>query len=369
MSAEFDTETVECPYCGAANTISKGAKTVKCSRCGRGFAVLRCPYCGATFGAPHMVNAATCPYCGYYFYVKSEKDVGEHYYFKVVFSSGRAFQRMLSFIARNFGAPEDFTSATSLRSATLHYVPIHAVHAEAEGECEYHEGLWFWRKSYTGDFVEVRDIFLPATSKFQYLEDLKGYRFSLRGREYFKPRVVRVGRYYPIESDKDAALRAADATIRKSLMKDLESGCAGRKTVTSVRLEYLGVTHYPLWELKYEYRGTLLTGLVDASSGRVVFAEHPIAWKAKEMASIMSAATIIPPALVGSAVGGALAGGTMAAVGGVAGLIIGLVVAAPALAKVFKKVEKSRESLSDWGLFKERDMLESVSRFLFGSFA
>jgi len=368
LSTEFGTESVECPYCGAVNTVSKGAKTVKCSKCGREFTVLRCPYCGATFGAPHMVNAATCPYCGYYFYVKSGKDVGEHYYFKVVFSSGRAFQRMLSFIARNFGAPEDFASATSLRSATLHYVPIHAVHAEAEGECEYHEGLWFWKKSYTGDFIEVRDIFLPATTKFPYLDELKGYRFSLRGREYFKPRVMKIGKYYPIESDKETALKAADNAIRNSLMKDLESGCAGRKTITDVKLKYLGVTHYPLWELRYEYRGIPLVGLVDASSGRVVFAEHPIAWKAKEMAGIMSTATIIPPAVVGAAVGGALAGGTMAAIGGIAGLIIGLIAAAPALAKVFKRIEKSRESLSEWGLFKEKDILENVSRFLLGSF-
>lgn len=367
MSTDAGTETVECPYCGAINTISRSAETVKCSRCGRKFSVLRCPYCGAVFGAPHMVSAATCPYCGYYFYVKSGEGVEEHYYFRVVFSSGRAFQRMLSFIARNFGAPEDFTEAATLRSATLHYVPIHAVHAEAEGECEYHEGHWFWRKSYRGDFMEVRDIFLPATRRFRYLEDLKGYRFSLRGREYFKPRVMKIGKYHPIESGKEEALKAADSAIRESLMKDLESGCAGRRAITDVRLEYLGVTHYPLWELGYEYRGMTLTGLVDASSGRVVFAEHPIAWRAKEVASIMSAGTVIPPAVTGLLVGAALGGGAVAVVGGIAGLVTGLIVAAPALAKVFKRVEKSRESLSDWGLHREKDLMKRVSKFLISS--
>lgn len=324
--------------------------------------LIRCPYCGSEFKVPHAITAATCPYCGYTFRVDTGKAIEEHYYFKVIFSSSRAFTRLMDFIARNYGAPADLKVAAVLRDSKLHYVPIHAVHAEADGECNYVEGMWFWRKSYEGDFVEVHDYFIPGTTEPWFTNLLRSYKFSLRGREYFKPKMIRMGKYYGITVPKEAAISEAERRIKEDLMSDLRSGCAGEKIIKSARTEYLGVTHYPIWEFTYEYKGIQMKALVDASSGRVIYAEHPQTLEAREKAGMMGAGIMIA-GLIGGLVGGLIITNsfTWAILSGIGGLIIGAIAGAPALSRAFKKVVKTSEKLEEWSISEE--LLEKIHVF------
>ena len=329
-----------------------------------GEAMLKCPYCGSEFRVPHAVSVATCPYCGYTFKVSTGEAITEHYYFKVVFSSSSAFDRLLRFILRNYGAPSDFHTATELRKALLHYVPIHAVHAEATGECIYTEGVWFWSKSYEGDFYEVGDYFILANREPWFSHIVENYRFSLRGREYFKPKMLRMGRYYNIMVSKEDAIKAASDAVVRDLMKDLNTGCNGNKVVKDVKTEYLGVTHYPIWEFTYRYGNVEMKALVDASSGRVIYAEYPQTLKAREEAGLIAGA-LIGIGAVGGGIGGLVtASGLMAAVMAGAGAIVGLIAALPAIKRAFERVVKTSERVEDWNLLlKAGKLLEEEGVF------
>ncbi len=320
---------------------------------GEGLTILKCPYCGSEFRVPEGVATATCPYCGYTFHIRTGEKLEEHYYFKIVFSSSRGFERLLKFIERNFGAPADFITSAELRSATLHYIPIHAVHAEAEGECMYSEGFWFWKRSYEGDFYEVKDYFILGNNEPWFASMLEKFRFGLRGREYFKPKLLKIGKYYRVEVDREEAIRRARELVIEDLRKDLKTGCAGEEIVKNVRIEYLGVTHYPIWEFRYRYnryKSLDMKALVDASSGRTLYAEYPQTSKARKEAGVVAGLLIGLGALGSALSGSAFFEGGLATGAAAVGAVLGLIAAIPALKHAFESVAKASERLEDWSL-------------------
>jgi hypothetical protein len=299
---------------------------------------IKCENCFADFKIPHKVPVATCPYCGYTFVV--DKNITEIYYFKVNFDSSKVFEKLLRFILRNFGVPKDFISNTYLTGYTLHYIPFHTVKAEAKGICEYKEGIIF-RKGYKGKFIQVLDAYIPASPLPINLEILTRFKFGLRGREYFKPRITKMGKYYLVQYDKEYALNLARIKVQEELMKDIRSACAGREILEEIKTEYLGITYYPFWEIFYQYKGEKLRAIIDATNGRVLYSEYIIDPKARKFASLAAISVIIPSTIIGSIFGFG---------GFVIGLLVGILSSSPSFPKIFKKKIKAKEEFTEFDI-------------------
>ena len=299
---------------------------------------IKCENCYADFKVPHKVPVATCPYCGYTFI--ADKSVTEIYYFKVNFDSSKAFEKLMKFILRNFGVPPDFKLNTSLTVYSLHYIPFHTVKAEAKGICQYQEGIIF-RKGYKGKFIQVLDAYIPALPLPAGFDILTKFKFGLRGREYFKPRMTKMGKYYLAQYDKDYAINLAKLKVQEDLINDIRSACAGKEILEEIKTEYLGITYYPFWEIFYEYKGEKLRAIVDATNGRVLTSEYVIDPKAKKFALIAVAAVVIPALVTGSFFGFS---------GSIIGLFVGLISSLPAFPRIFSKKIKAKEDFTEFEL-------------------
>jgi len=299
---------------------------------------IKCENCFAVFKVPHKVPIATCPYCSYTFI--ADKEITEIYYFKVNFDSSSSFEKLIKFILRNFGVPSDFKAETTIKNYTLHYFPFHIVKAEGKGKCLYKEGIFF-KKRYKGDFIEVLDFYIPASIISSNLEVITNYKFGLRGREYFKPRMTKIGKYYIVQFDKDYAINIAKSKVFESLKRDISSACEGEEIIEYIKTEYLGITYYPFWEIIYEYKGEELRGIVDATNGRVLYSEYIIDPKARKFASLAVISVIIPATIVGSFFG---------TIGFFIGIVSALISSIPALPKIFLRKIKAKEIFTEFEL-------------------
>ncbi len=230
---------------------------------------VQCPTCSARFKVPDTVSIATCPYCGTTFHVHSgEKSEEEHFFFPL--SKKDAGGVLLKFLSRQYGAPADITGA-KIKKKDLHWVPVYFFYLHGRSK------RW-------PTIEEVMFIGIPAEEKFDAL--LAGYPFPIRGKRFFDESVVKKGHYYEPSLSKEKAEEIAKQTLLTALRGEAsqESHSLG-EVETEVR--YLGLVHYPIWEVHYEY-GEEFTGYVDGTDGRVIRAEYPIMGGARRKATLLA---------------------------------------------------------------------------------
>ena len=229
-----------------------------------------CPTCSATFKVPDTVEVATCPYCGTTFHVHT-KETGEHFFFPPMKKDAGGV--LLKFLSRQYGAPADIVDA-KVTKRELHWVPVYFFYLHGRSR------LW-------PTVEEVQFMGIPAGSPFKTL--LEGYPFPIRGKIFFDEAVVKKGHYYEPEVPKEKAEELARVALINAL-KGEASQEDKRVSEDELELEvrYLGLVHYPLWELRYEYGGNEYWGYVDGTDGRVISAEYPLMSGARKRASMMA---------------------------------------------------------------------------------
>ncbi|CAD5244166.1 zinc ribbon domain-containing protein [Thermococcus camini] len=282
---------------------------------------VQCPTCSARFKVPDTVSVATCPYCGTTFHVHTgEKSEEEHFFFPPMRKDAGGV--LLKFLSRQYGAPADITGAR-ITKKELHWVPVYFFYLHG-------------RSTRWSTIEEVRFLGLPAASRFMDLLD--HYPFPIRGKRFFDESIVKKGRYYEPELDREKA----ESMARKEMESALRSEAMEEdKSVGGMEIDvrFLGLVHYPIWEVHYEYGGDSFAGYVDGTDGRVILGEYPLMSSARKKATVLGAGVLATGLVFGVAAAGAY--------GSAWGLIGGLIPAGVGAFGIFSKGSVKRRKVSE----------------------
>lgn len=227
-----------------------------------------CPGCGATFEIPETVKTITCPYCGLVFGERIRED---HYYFPAI--REEPYKILLGFLKRQFGIPVDIELNSSLLDQKLHYVPVYFYYmsGKAAGICGRRETTAY--VCHHGGIV--------ASTDFQGL--LADYPFPIRGKRFFKRELEEFEGYHEPEFGEDRSRELAEEMLKRKLMNELHKQCEDldRVIFEDLRLDYRGLVHYPIYHLKYSYKGESYEAYLDGSDGKVILAEHPLKFETR----------------------------------------------------------------------------------------
>jgi len=259
-----------------------------------------CPTCSAKFKVPDTVSIATCPYCGTTFHVHTgEESQVDHFFFPPMKEDPAG--KLLKFLSRQYGAPADIVDA-KVTKKELHWVPVYFFYLHG--------------RSKSKETVEEVEFFgIPAGSPFTTL--LTEYPFPIRGKRFFDESIVKRGKYYEPDLDREKAETIARSRLESALKREAseESAYAGG---LELNVKFQGLVHYPLWEIHYEYGGERFVNFVDGTDGRVIRAEYPLMSEARKKATLLGAGVIGTGLILGVAASVAV-GGLWGLVGGFAG--------------------------------------------------
>nr|WP_240921997.1 hypothetical protein [Thermococcus sp. GR4] len=279
-----------------------------------------CPTCSATFKVPDTVSVATCPYCGTTFRVKTSEELIEHFFFPPMKEDPAG--KLLKFLSRQYGAPADITGA-KVTKKELHWVPVYFFYLHG--------------KSGSKETVEeVRFLGIPAGSPLKVL--LHNYPFPVRGKRFFEESVVKKGKYYEPEMTKEQAEAIARSNLETALKWEAK-GEGSRIGDLELEVKFLGLVHYPVWEVHYEYGGQTFRNYVDGTDGRVVRGEYPLMSEARKKATILGFGVIGDSILIGLIAATATGNGI--------GLLGALVAGVAGAAGIFSKGSVSKRVVSE----------------------
>jgi len=283
---------------------------------------MKCPHCGAEFDVPDGVSAAVCPYCGTTINVATREVEVEHYIFPVIYDLNKAYGKLKAIVSRQFGVPIDLSDASNLIFRRLHYIPLYVYYVEGRAICK------------DSEVLEIDYVAIPAL-KIAPVPIPENYRFPVRGRQYFKPAILEMGKYYTPALSKDAVEKYAKSKIYYRLVSEARLSCP--EAPIKIDCKYGGLVHYPIWELVYSYKNEKFRGIVDAVCGEVLFAEYPMSTLHRTYALALAVGMAIGGLIVGLGVG-LLFKSTL--IGAFGGLIAGIAGAYPPFTKsAFKKQE------------------------------
>lgn len=280
-----------------------------------------CPTCSATFKVPDTVSVVTCPYCGTTFHVHTGEEAEvEHFFFPPMKEDPAG--RLLKFLSRQYGAPADITGARVTKKE-LHWVPVYFFYLHG-------------RSRIKETVEEVEFLGIPAGSPFKTL--LMNYPFPVRGKKFFDEGIVRKGKYYEPEMEREEAEEIARSRLKNALKKEAseESSYAGE---LELNVKFQGLVHYPIWEVHYEYGGRSFVNFVDGTDGRVIRGEYPLMSEARKKA------TLLGSGLIGAGIVlGLIASGVLSSAWGIVG---GLSAGVAGGAAIFSKGSVGKRTVSE----------------------
>ncbi|HDH07393.1 MAG TPA: hypothetical protein ENF87_03385 [Thermoproteales archaeon] len=285
---------------------------------------MRCSYCGAEFEVPENVVIAVCPYCGTSVITVTGEKVKEHYVFRLNYDFNIAFKKLLSVISKEIGVPRDLTQKISIKERRLHYIPLYIYRIEVYAVLN-------------GKKIseEVKDIATLAVEKTPVPVPL-GYKFPVRGKEYFNPEIVKKGVYYSPTLNPEKVLEKVEEEYKGKVLKEAELELGSSPLETGVKIvsksRYLGFAIYPFWEIVYTYEKGEYRGFVDGADGIVIYSEYPK--KFGKRPAILLTTLLTTSTLIGFITPLAIYRNLQAAV---YGLIGGLLVSTPSLVKLLSK--------------------------------
>ena len=253
-----------------------------------GFKEVECPFCSAKYRVPETVYYSTCPYCGTTFKMDSPDEEIAHYLFKLMYDDASAYKKAKTFASLMVGAVKDLDVKASYKGAMLYYIPTYIyeirVRAICSGVSKVVEGEDSKYISIGGG-EDAKYYNIPATDNLP-IPIPEGYRYPARMKEYFKPSILKSGVYIqpslnPMEYFQSLKRRSIDEA-----MYEARISCPTGKIELIDESKYIGIHHYPFWDIKYEYNGGVYRAVVDGTDGTIVYLEYPIDLKRGIPASI-----------------------------------------------------------------------------------
>ncbi len=294
-----------------------------------GMVEIRCAYCGAEYKVPRGSVYATCPYCGTTMKISEQRIEEKHYLFRLMIDKNRAYKDIVEYAGQQWNSVHGLAKKTSVWKTILHYLPLYIVKINIRVEAE--EGREY--KRYVSALAMKQPPFpLPPD-----------YGFPVRGKDTFKPSIIKNTRYYMPDIPPSLIVSRLKAEYLEEA-KEFAEALGGASIVDESSME--GVAHYPFWEIHYKYNDRIYRGIIDGADGTIVYLEYPLSTTGR--IRILSAGTTILLGCTGLGAGvGALVAHPL--LGAAAGLISGIAGAMRLLTTSFSTVGRYRYNPAEEG--------------------
>ncbi len=270
---------------------------------------ITCPNCGANLTVRSDAVIRTCDYCGTAIQVskmiskpgatKKEKQefiIKDHYIVRCHYTPGQAKNLLVAWISKVPGTPSDFELDVNIHSLKLKFYPLWVGEYAADTEYtgldnwpEFHspaydapgwyEHVTYYKREESGQVVREYQIPLTALKLDKIPKYLKEYLVTTTGKEYFDIKHVKNFSGEII----DSALKYDEARnqMRQEVLGLQEKEIHKEVKTISTRTDKLEeravfYIHFPVYELRYKYKGRDYQALIDGSNGRIIHVEIPI---------------------------------------------------------------------------------------------
>ncbi len=237
---------------------------------------LTCPKCGGIVPIPEGQTVVQCPYCELRSVVHGEHGL-HHYQVSCRVTRDQAVQAMKGFLGSNMAIAMDARGRSTLSEAFVVYLPFWVgwgrVMAWAFGEkqvgsddhrrYEPREVKIVEEMSWNGAACDVGEFGVtqvPLTD-----QQLEPYR---------PDDLHRVGLVFePVGSETDARQAAFESYQTRT--RDRANLDRIAQLFVRIARPRLGVVYFPLWVLRYQYRGRTFQVVVDGYSGKILYGKAP----------------------------------------------------------------------------------------------
>ncbi len=237
---------------------------------------LSCPNCGGMVPIPEGQVIVKCPFCDMRSFVKGERGL-RHYQVQQKVPREAAVKAMGQFFTRNFAIARDVSRRAQVTEVFMAYLPFWVVwermagwafgqvrvgsgdhsHYEPREIKIVEETTWDGAACDTGEFG-VNEV--PLTT--QALEPFNPDQLHASGMVF-----------EPVNSFSDAKA-AAQASTEAKVRSKARLERISQIFVRSFRQRF-GLVFYPLWIIRYLYRGRAFQVVVDGYSGQVLYGKAP----------------------------------------------------------------------------------------------
>lgn len=263
---------------------------------------ITCPQCGGTLGASGLERIVACRYCRTRSLVEADDIVPEYWISPKL--DQNAARRVVQKLLSGPGLPEGLLKLTRFHSARLHFVPFHEVSARRTGTMimtvrkevvrrvvPEREDQGFSPTAYLAMQQEERELLRQASAKPE-----KDTRVVMSDVARLEPAIDLPG--WSLEEAELSSFRTrADGVLQPINRKRMERlGTIHHPTLTPenivAQLEFRAETKhledntefgevrakrifYPVWRVRYQFKGRLYGATIDAVTGKVMSARAP----------------------------------------------------------------------------------------------
>lgn len=249
--------------------------------------VYACPVCGKDVEVGEGEKAVHCRYCNSDFLTMEGE---ERYMMPAYYNSSSCFEIFMLWVKKQGGYEESMPLELHMESAALHFYPFWVISLEGSttftglGEDAtyswpdlgaYRQMKVFLRPE-QGTFERRFEFIVPATKDLP--QELRDYQIPGRARKYYSEALVAEagGKLHGgVLGRKDAegwATQMAKERFAALIAREVDRVDTRKDSLNIIESYYIYV---PIWFFTYTFKGKSYRALVDASTGRVVFATFP----------------------------------------------------------------------------------------------
>ncbi|OLS12541.1 MAG: hypothetical protein RBG13Loki_3852 [Promethearchaeota archaeon CR_4] len=282
---------------------------------------ITCPNCAADLEVPDA-PIHTCDYCGTAIQVsamigsgltpttrdREQLVIKDHFIIKCQYNQAQVKNLLVDWVKKIPGAPQDFEEAANISQNDLKFYPMWVGEYAATSDYVgidnwpqfsrpafdrpgWYEVVTYYKREESGHIIREYQKPLMAVDVQNLPIYLRDYVVTTTGKVYFD--IQHVKKLGGVILDSIYKLEEAKTNLRQQVMGS-QTAEMHKEVVQITRrtddIQEKGVyyIHFPLYEIKFEYRGKLHDALVDGSNGRIVYVKVPVSveFRAKSIAAI-----------------------------------------------------------------------------------
>lgn len=235
---------------------------------------INCPQCGGTLGAPSGNRIVSCHYCGQSCLVRAEGQIPGYYIRPVIDPSGA--RHALAEILNEPATPAGLVKDTRLQSASLYFMPFYEFTGHRIGtfttgsKDERYGGVKIKQDTRVimSDFISsMPAVNIPewGLNEVQF-DHIRSERDGVL-HPFERSKIERLGRVFDPEMSVEKALEL------NMMRVDLRDSSDNTK-VSELKSKLI---HYPVWRLRFSYKGRAFGASVDGVTGHILSARLPLA--------------------------------------------------------------------------------------------
>jgi hypothetical protein len=237
---------------------------------------LNCPNCGGMVPIPEGQEIVRCPFCEQRSFVRGERGLRRYQVFQRV-DRDRAIASLQDFLGGHFDIARDVAKKAQITEAFIAYLPFWAVWAKVLG--------WVFGEKRVGSGdnkrYEPREIKVAQEMHWNGAAcdvgefGVESLPLTTQQMEPFDPDALHARGmvFEPLGSQSDAR-HAADTEFETGVRVQANLDRVAQ-VFTRLAHRRFGLVYYPLWVLRYLYKGRAFQVVVDGYSGKVLYGKAP----------------------------------------------------------------------------------------------